>query len=345
MKLSAFQRKAVAFLLLVSCINLFFGCQRFYKPVVMETPSLEIKQSSLKKLSEENRYFILRKDSVSYNLSNIVLDAEKMTLSATVKPVSSQHELYVNLKKPKKFNYVKRLGQDVVLTEVHLFTSDTGSIVINAENVLSLASIEKIEVIEFDKKRTTNSFVWGTVGIVLGAGLVIAILAAVSNEPEPPPPPPVSSCPYISVFDGKRFVLKGEIYSAAIYPSLQREDFLPLGISPVDNMYEVKISNELKEIQHTDFAALMVVDHERELEVGIDPEGNLYNTSRLIQPSTANLNSRKDVRSLILTEDNSSCLFNDMQNGNSSEDLHMSFKKNRAAIKENWFLARRLHPG
>ena len=61
MKLSLLQKKVVAFILLIACINLFMGCHRYFRPVRIDAPTVEKKQTSLKELSNENRYFILRK--------------------------------------------------------------------------------------------------------------------------------------------------------------------------------------------------------------------------------------------------------------------------------------------
>ena len=73
MKLSQLQKKVFACILLISCINLFLGCHRFYKPVVINDPTVETKHTTLKKLSTEDKYFILRQGDNSYSLNNLML--------------------------------------------------------------------------------------------------------------------------------------------------------------------------------------------------------------------------------------------------------------------------------
>ena len=159
----------------------------------------------------------------------------------------------------------------------------------------------------------------------MGAALVIAIISAATYKPAPQPSN-VTSCPYISTFDGEGYKLQGEIYSAAIYPSLQKDDYLPLQIEPVEGDYRIKISNELQEIQHTDFADLMVVEHDKNVKILMDPGGKIYSISQPQLPLTAMLNNKIDVRDELRYKDNSNCLLKDDNGFRTSEDLFITFK-------------------
>src|SRR5688572_33294714 len=101
MRLSPLQTKVVAVILLVSCMNLFIGCNRFYRPVVINTPSVESKTSTLKRLSEEDRYIILRRGAYSYSLTNVILDQQNLTLTANVGTVPRNHQVYLTAIQPK----------------------------------------------------------------------------------------------------------------------------------------------------------------------------------------------------------------------------------------------------
>ncbi|MEJ7741037.1 MAG: hypothetical protein WKF97_26765 [Chitinophagaceae bacterium] len=287
---------------------------------------MEMKQTTLKKLDDENRYFILRKGSNSYSLKNIILNQDKMTMTANLFQVPPEHQVYLKANRKSKYHYSKSRGQHAVLKEVHLYTGDTSRVDISVPYSLALADVQKIEMIEFDQRRTTSSYIWGTIGVALGTALVVAIIAAATYEP-PPPPPPGSSCPYISAYNGDQYTLQGEIYSAAIYPSLQKEDYLPLQVKPVQGNYLVKISNELKEIQHTDFADLLVVEHDKNVRVIMDPGGKPYTISAPKPASSAMLNNQTDVRGDILYKDNISCLFKDNYSAGNSQDLYLTFTK------------------
>ena len=326
MDLNHLQKKTTAFVLLVACINLFMGCHRYFKPVEMPAPTVETKQSTIKKLSVQNRYFILRKGIHSYALSNIILDQEKMTMTANLSGVPDVHQLYLDQTKTKH-TYSKAKGQFVVLTEVHLFTGDTTAIDSLTSYTFPLADVQKIDVIEFDQQKTNTSYTWGIIGITLGVVLVVLLIAAATYDPYVPTPTPTeSSCPYVSTFNGKDYQLQGEIYSGAIYSTLQKEDYLPLQIKPVNGEYRIKISNELEEVQHTDFADLMVVDHDANVQMLIDPVGKLYSISLPQVPVSATLNNKTDMTQEMKYKDNRSCLFNNGTNAKPLEDLYISFK-------------------
>lgn len=319
-------RKIVAYILLFSCVNFFLGCQRFYRPVKVDAPSVHNKHSSLKQLADQNRYFILRKGNESYSLNNIALDQKQMTLSSNVDDVSADHQLYIR-ERTKSYNYSKSKYEDVVLNEVHLFISDTVKIDTSHTYTLPLSIIEKIEVIEYDRDKSSRSRILGTIGLVLGAGLVVLIIAA-ATAPEPEPEP-TSSCPYISVYDGKDYKLQGEVFGGAIFPQLQRDDYLPLQMQAVNGVYNIKISNELQEVQHTDFADLLVVEHDPAEKIMIDPDGQIQSISNPRAPDQAMLNESQDVRASVLYQDNQSCLFNDLHSMDNSESLYLTFKNDK----------------
>ncbi len=291
MSISPAQKKISAFILLIACINLFMGCHRYYMPVKINTPTVQQKQTSLQRLTDENKYFILRKGTQSFALSNILLDQAKMTLAADLSAVPPEHQVYVQNKKAS-YKYSKAKKQQAVLSEVHLFISDTAQVDTSKQLTLSLSDVEKIEVLQFDKKRTTSSYVWGATGITLGTGLVVLLIAAATYK-EPEPEPGVGSCPYISAYNGEKFLLQGEIYSAAIYPSLQKEDYLPLQIAPLKNAWYIKISNDLKEIQYTDFADLLVGEHSKDVRLLIDPQGKIHSIKNPESPLAALLNNKQ----------------------------------------------------
>ena len=348
MILSPSAKKIFAFILLIACFNLFIGCfNRFYIPVRTTSNTIEAKESTLKKLEQEDRYFILRKGAYSYAMSNVMLDETKMELTADLGSVPAIHRLYIQ-SKPANFRYSKGKKQQVVLKEVHLYSNDNTSIDTSKQFTLPLANIEKIEVLEFDERRTTNSYVWGTIGTTLGVGLAILAIAALTYTPPPPPPTTeITSCPYISSFDGNEFSLQGEIYSAAIYPSLQKEDFLPLKMQPFKGNWCIKISNDLKETQHTDFANLMIAEHSKDVRLLIDPQGKIRSVAKLQSPLTARLNNKKDVGKELMYEDYKSCLFNDGNGERNTEDLYLNFKneekhtKGKLVLKarsSSWFL-------
>ena len=336
MTLSPLQRKITAFIFLIASINYLTGC-KYYKPVATDTYNNETKESSLKELNAKGKYFILRKGEHSYALSNIVLDDAKMTLTGTAGTVPPNHMAYAS--NPKKGHYAYSKSESVVLTEVHIYTSDTTEVDTSAIYTFPLSDVKKIEVIEYDKKKSTSHTVEAIVFSVVGAALVVAIIAAASYQPPPPTTSTSGSCPYISTFDGENYNLQGEIYSASIYQSLQKDDYLPLQLKSVNGDYNIKISNDLPEIQHTDFADLLVADHDRNVTLLVNPDGRIFSISNPQSPEAATLNHHIDVKNELLHKDNNNCLFKDDSGARAAEDLFISFRNDSKSKKGKLILS------
>jgi hypothetical protein len=85
------------------------------------------------------------------------------------------------------------------------------------------------------------------------------------------------SCPFVYACNGETYGFIGEIFSGAVYPQLERHDYLPLSlIKPVNGKYMLKITNEVKEVQHINFAELLVVDHPADTRVLFDMNGKPF---------------------------------------------------------------------
>ena len=337
-------RKFVAYILLLSCFNLFTACQRFYRPVKVEASGADARQASLKTLSGDGRYFILRQGANSYSLNNVTIDQSGMTLTSDIKAVPEDHQLYIEDLK-QRFKYSKSKNQQVVLKEVHLYTANRQPIDSNQRYTLPLSEIDRIEVIQHDKSRTSTSYIIGGLALTLGAAIVVALVAvATAPQPEPVNIPPGSSCPYVSAYDGEKFVLQGEVYGGAIFPQLQRDDYLPLDAALTDNNYILKLSNELQEVQHTDFADVLVVEHDPEQQVMVDPDGKIHSVSQRVSIDQAMLNGQMDVKEQLAAKDRQSCLFNDLGNRGDRESLYLTFKNINHSAKAKLIMNLRSSP-
>lgn len=96
------------------------------------------------------------------------------------------------------------------------------------------------------------------------------------------------------MYDGSSYQFVGEIYSGAIYPSLERHDYIPLpDLNPGHTDYNIKMTNEVHEIQHTNLIELNVFDHPEGTNVLVDKYGKYQTTSNLQTPLEAtNLKGR-----------------------------------------------------
>jgi hypothetical protein len=299
------------------------GCNRYYMAVkknLKENPD-----KSLDSLKNQNRYFILRTPSQALYMRNIVLSEDRKTLTCNLDALLPEHQLHLGKGKGNM-----RYKDAFVLNEVHMYIAND-SVLSKGSYTLSLDQIQKIEVIEKDRKRTTNSYVIGAIGFTLGAVGVAAIIIAATK----------SSCPFVSAYYGNEFALQGEIYGGAIYPQLARDDYMPLRMQPLPNgSLQVKISNELKERQYTDFADLMIITHDKNSKVLSDEKGNLYSVTQPQSPVSAWTGNHKDALAPLLQKDDNTLLhFDDTLAANANNYVITEFNKPAGVQKGKLVLA------
>lgn len=311
MQLTLLQKKTTAFILLIACINMFMGC-RYFKPVATNNANNQTKTRELTLQQRQDKDFILHVGSKRYLMNKISVDTTNMQISGTLDKVPLEHSAYM----PGRGRvYYKKRGQQVVLNEVHLFADTSVKATIDQNITLKAGDIKKIELIEKDQGKTTASYILGGLGLTAAAYVVVVIIAILTK----------SSCPYVSTYDGEKYNLQGELFGGSIYPSLQREDYVPLTIQAVNNEYQIKISNELKEKQYSDFANLLVINHPGNVKVLADASGKLHTISQPQVPVKALLNNRIDVSSNVVSKDYTSCVFDDPASADNNGNLYLTF--------------------
>ena len=294
------------------------ACHSYYKTSAADDQSNN-KAGNIDSLQSEGRYFVLRTGDKAYHLKGIKLSADQKSFEATLEALSSDHGLHLTKGVNGRMRYQPRFPNLSVLNEVHLYSSTPlGTNKIGSLVNVDLDKIEKIEVIEKDKGRTTSSYVIGAIGYTVGAVAIAGVIIALTK----------SSCPFVSAYYDGQYSLQGEIYGGAIYPQLARHDYMPLKISPVKNSLSVKISNELQELQFTDIANLQVVSHSKTSKILSDQSGNLYSISDPQLPASAILNSNRDVLSAIKrSSDNELLYLDDSTSENAVNSVVLKFNK------------------
>ncbi len=311
--------------ILLVIVFMFSRCHTYYKATKINATAADRTIDSLK---SQNRYFVLRSGSEAYYMKNMVLSDDHKTLECTLDSLPPVHRLYLAKGRNGKMQY--KAEDAPVLIEVHLYLSNNK--VVNEGNyTLQLDQIQKIEVLEKDRKRTTNSYVIGAVGGTIGVFAVVAIIIAATK----------SSCPFVSAYTNNEFVLQGEIYGGAVYPQLARDDYMPLRMQPsVNNTLQVKISNELQERQYTDFADLLVITHGKNSKVLSDEKGNLYEVTAPRPPIAARTGNHEDVMAPLLRKDDNALLsFDDSLAVNANNYLITTFNKPEGVQKGKLVLA------
>ncbi len=309
----------------VFVIAFLAACHTFYKATTVNTGSNANTAGSIDSLKLQSRYFVLRNGNNAYYMNNIVLSGDQKTLECTLDTLPPSHKLHLVNGRHGRMQYKRSDSSDrQVLNEVHLYITQDNTATLG-HYTLPLDKVQKIEVLEYDKKRTTNSYVIGAVGFTLGAVLVSTVIILATK----------SSCPFVSAYDGNEFTLQGEIYGGAIYPQLARYDFLPLKMATTDDgSLQLKISNELKERQYTDMAELWVINHNKNSKVLADEAGNLYSIAQPQVSISARLNNKKEVSAALKKRDDYSVLYmDDTTTADAHNEVVMQFKKPAGATK------------
>lgn len=159
---------------------------------------------------------------------------------------------------------------------VHLYIAPDSAISMNG-NMISVpsANIAKLEIYKVDIGRT----VLMGAATAYGAMVVVVIIWLLIKG---------LSCPFVYSEAGSEINMEGEIYSGATAVPIERDDYLKLkSIEPVDGQYRIRITNEVKEIQNTNLAELLVYDHSPKNEILVDKYGIAHSISDIRQPLTA----------------------------------------------------------
>jgi hypothetical protein len=279
--------KLLSWILVFALLNVTSGCRNYFKV----TKSVGSHEAHIENFYDQNKKLIIHLDDEAWILEmpevvdgKLVAFAKKKHISKLTKPVVSN--------KPNRFILKDPHNQYDVLNEVHIYTSEFSRI---SEDKISIpiSSIQKIDIYDFDKSATSGSAVLGAIGgavLVWGGFFLILML---------------TSCPFIYTFDGHDYLLAGEIYSGSIQKQLERHDFLKLQLADSEQLeYEIKIVNELQEIQHTNLLELWVFDHNNSTKIGIDKYGKPYELANLLSPKFASNLAGIDVTEMINKQDN-----------------------------------------
>ncbi len=148
---------------------------------------------------------------------------------------------------------------------------------------IPVSDIEKIEITYFNGTKTCLSA--AGIGCLTLTGCCVVVAATKEY-----------SCPIVYAYEGKDFVLEGEIYSGAIFQLIERKDFLKLHkLTATNGAYVLKISNEIRETQNTDELVLLAIDHDSAVEIIADNQGDIHSVSSPRSPLSAQDSRGNDI--------------------------------------------------
>lgn len=301
-------QKHIAIALIFAFLNLVIGCNYYRVNRVATTPQ------TIHENSSDLKYVVLHLNHKAWHLTNVSIVDSSMLMYGVLEELPENHQYYREAQEGKPNRYKPSQGE--ASYEAHFFVSQV-EITQNVLVKISFKDINRIDVYDKDIGATTASYVFGTVGVVAGVLAVIAIVVVLTK----------SSCPFIYTHNGTNFQFYGELYGGAIYPSLERHDYLYLnGVSPQGGIYTFQITNELLEKQYTNLAELIVVDHPQNTQVLMDKYGSVQTISQAQVPFSAKANG-KEYASVLSQIDSNNFLFSEPSKENKDmSHVDLSFK-------------------
>ena len=186
------------------------------------------------------------------------------------------------------------------MNEAHIKLASQINPVIGETITISFTDISTLTVNNKDSGKTVVTAVVSTIGIIAVVSLAVYAIA---------------SCPFVYVENNGEFVFIGELYPGVITKNSQRDDYIALpSFKSSDSTYVLRITNELMEVQHTDFVQLVKVDHHEDVEVLMDKHGNVHSFSSKSPPNSAIEDSSLDVLNTVLNEDGNFYSFDELEN-------------------------------
>lgn len=245
-------------------------------------------------------------------------------------PVAPREVHFIPVDK-EKAQYLEKSGGEA-LQECHILLSDQTAIQ-GEEQIGHEISIALDATAGYYMYKKSNTG-WIIVGVVLGAillGVIIAVAIALDDFS-------VGSCPFVYAYDGQQFTFEGELFSSALSPNLERDDYLPLPrLVSASGQYRLMLSNELMEQHFIDQATLRVIQHPRGTKVLIGQDGQPILFSSLLPPARAESDNGLDISSQIAAQDMSTFKFDEPNASFNSAIL--SFDKPENATQLNLWLA------
>lgn len=317
-------RKGLALFLIMIMLNSMVGCHYYYSYQSDAVPSIE----KLNKLKSSPNYIIVHQNDQAFNLANVRVDQQGQVISGELVQLPPDHLKYRETKsRPGSPNrYLKKdkgknIGTPAVVNEVHIYVKDL-SLHENEVLTIPLNLIEKIEVYDADTGATTASFILGGVLITVGTITLIGIIILLTK----------SSCPFVYVNNGKEYVFAGEIYSGAIFRSIERDDYLSLPKIMSDSLLEIKVANKLKEKQYINTLDVLQVSHPAGTTVLTDRHGQMHLVDQPVKMTKAMVDDL-EITALLQHHDSINFEFNAETGKDFYNDIILTFPKKSMATE------------
>lgn len=306
-------RQVIIGLLITLVVAMLLSACRYYRVNTVEPLDNKI----VEEVKNTEKYVILHQGDQAWHLTDIVVNDSTRTLYGSLKALPLPHMNYRKDERTGRPNaYGRASKDDSPLFEVHVYVSNVGAK--NNEPIsIPFDAIQKLEVHDRHVGATVASI---TAISVVAAAAVILIIASTK-----------SSCPFVYVNYQDSYQFTGEMFAGAIYPSLERDDYMPLPhLQVIEGQYNLRISNELLERQYTNLANLVVIQHGENTKVLIDKKGNIQ-TITSPTPTSEAVSGTSHCEKEVAMKDSVAFLFDNPSQGDITS-LVLSFNRPATAM-------------
>jgi hypothetical protein len=310
--------------IIFAILNLTVGCS--YYQVNRIQPPQALTENRINDLNNRGKNFYILFAGQSRSLHQLMLNEDQTALLASTANFSPATS---NLPADEGV-YRYRGAEGKILQEVHIHVHEFVELG-NGKISIPLTAIERIDVFDKAQGATIASWVFGIAGILLGAYLLLWIIVILTK----------TSCPFVYEYDGSHFHFAGEIFSGAVQPSMERNDYLLLqNLKASENQYKIKVANEIvNEVQHINLLQLLAVDHPAHMKVLADKYGTIHTLSDARQPIAAETFSGRNVLQAVTEKDNMAYHCDDASERNNALDgMILTFEKPEDAINARLML-------
>nr|WP_299381717.1 hypothetical protein [Allomuricauda sp.] len=300
-------KSIISIFLSVLLLNLNLGCS--YYTVV----PIEITKENIQAFNKQDKYVIIHSEGFVYNMEQMMFNENGNSITGIAKHILPQH-IYKDSRESKRVHRYVKKRQDP-LSEVHFYVKNAGHPKMDTELTIPLDDVYSISINNRNTGRSVANAFMSSIGVFFAVILIVALTK--------------SSCPFVYAKNGQEYSFVGELYPGTLTANMQRDDYLKLPkFDSGNNVYQLKITNELKEIQYTDLAQLILLEHNQDLEVLLDKNGNPHTFSDLIVPQKIRFDGQQQKNDVLQHKDNKYWSFNSAKNTpNSTREIVLDFDK------------------
>ena len=164
---------------IVMLVVLFSSCQ-YYKVTTLAGKDASQTAAKLDSFYAANRYAILRNGhDEAYQITDLKISNDQTTAAMLLKPVDEAHRFYLTEGANSSKRYRRaRPTQKEIVHEVHVYTPHDSAAKAGSYS-LKLDNVQRIDILNHNKKRTANSYVLSGIGLtVAAAAIALGILLA-----------------------------------------------------------------------------------------------------------------------------------------------------------------------